>query len=510
MDRNHIISLLPDPTNAKMLLFERQHTADIMKTILEYHKKWQNDYDKIARQFIRENNVETARAIFDFLKKNIKYKVEPGTQQTVKSPAIMLLDGLGDCKHYSLFTVGVFDALKRMGIPVDIRYRFAAYNRGDVPKHVFAILKQNGQEYWVDPVLQRFDQRSPRPSDFKDYTPDGKEVKPNVGELYAISGVGEDTFIDYWEVDEMGKLTLKKFFQGQKTNLQNLGKGVKKVAHGMEVNAQNLAKGAKITAKNIAQGAKKISLAPGRNAYLALMKINFGRIASQLWKKAAYDTNSANWKKVEQRWKQLGGNPAVLHVALRKGRDYWNKRHPNQRINGEYNMGMITDLYDSYSNGFDNWVAWSENGSTDPDAMIGEPVSTAALLAAAAPIISAMAALLAALNVKEDRSDELPSMPVPGSAQDSSVMQDTSYSQASDYSTYSDYTPTAAVVPPSYTNEVDSLIPTEEKGVLDDFSNSLKDFYYNNKKTIWIVGGVAAAMYIIPRVLPNKTRRRRR
>lgn len=78
--------LMPYQGNVKQIKAE-QSTGDIIEAITRAHKQHAGDYAKIAKFFKGRTKRQTAQNIFNFLKRNIKYKIEPGAAQTVKSPA---------------------------------------------------------------------------------------------------------------------------------------------------------------------------------------------------------------------------------------------------------------------------------------------------------------------------------------------------------------------------------------------------------------------------------------
>ena len=167
------------------MIVENQSTKDIMQQIIETHKRYKSDYDKISDQFWKGSVKSTCKYLFDFLKNNVKYDVEPDYRQSVKSPAAILstgryANGGNDCKHYSLFQAGILDSLSRKGYKIDWCYRFANYKLFQtLPHHVFVVVKINGVEYWCDPVLQYWNQRKPYINKI-----DRKMA------LYSISGIG--------------------------------------------------------------------------------------------------------------------------------------------------------------------------------------------------------------------------------------------------------------------------------------------------------------------------------
>ena len=163
ISKNMVLQKLAPFTNFKKVLIEDQSTGDIIQGILDNHDNYQSQYDKISEMFIDDNEVETAKNVFKFLKDNVPYYVEPIEKQTLRSPsAIISIKQGADCKSYASFINGIMSSLNRKGIfKVPLAYRFASY-RYDTrePQHVFAVLYPNTKnEVWVDPVLNKFDQR---------------------------------------------------------------------------------------------------------------------------------------------------------------------------------------------------------------------------------------------------------------------------------------------------------------------------------------------------------------
>ena len=163
ISKNAVLQKLAPFTNFKKVLIDDQNTSDIIQGILDNHDNYQNEYDKISEMFIGDNEVETARNVFNFLKQNVPYYIEPIEKQTLRSPsAIVCMKQGADCKSYASFINGIMNSLNRKGIfRVPLAYRFASY-RYDTkePQHVFAVLYPGTKnEVWVDPVLAKFDQR---------------------------------------------------------------------------------------------------------------------------------------------------------------------------------------------------------------------------------------------------------------------------------------------------------------------------------------------------------------
>jgi hypothetical protein len=185
MEVNKILGKLRPFQNRTVLVSNYQNSSDIIKEIIKAHAKYSSEYDKISKYFWKGSARATANYIFDYLKKNVNYDIEPDTKQTVKSPSAIVAQGYGDCKHYSLFTAGILDSLRRSGKPINWAYRFANYKLfARTPHHVFVVMDpKTNNETWIDPVLEFFDNKKP----YVNAT--DKNYKQMA--LYSISGVGK-------------------------------------------------------------------------------------------------------------------------------------------------------------------------------------------------------------------------------------------------------------------------------------------------------------------------------
>jgi hypothetical protein len=168
--------------NQKILSYD-QSTNDIINAILKQHNKSLKEYDKLYYFFDCGNYYDTAKKIFNYLKNNIQYQIEPDTLQTVGTPAYILATKKGDCKHFSLMFAGLLDAYRRnTGEKFDLAYRFAGYDGSKTPEHVFVVINPESQkEIWCDAVLDYFNEKK-EPNFYKD-----KKIQ-NMA-LMALSGI---------------------------------------------------------------------------------------------------------------------------------------------------------------------------------------------------------------------------------------------------------------------------------------------------------------------------------
>jgi hypothetical protein len=269
MDKNILLGKLTPFSNQRRLLINEQQVKDIVSAMLEAHKTYASEYDKISDNFYSGSAVQTAKKIFEFLKKNIKYTVDSEASQKIMSPSAIISIGKNDCKNYALFIVGVLDSLKRKGyFKNKVFYRFASYRLLDsIPHHTFAVVvDNNGNEVFVDPVLSSFNER-------KTYF--HKIDKTPKMSLYSISGI----------------FTKKP-----------------KPAATAKIDPKGLTKA---PAKKVVV---KIALAPARGAFLLLVGLNFTGLATKLKKAFSTDSN-----KINNFWNNLGGNTNELLRKVEQG-----------------------------------------------------------------------------------------------------------------------------------------------------------------------------------------------
>lgn len=276
-DKNVILGKITPFQNRKNLVKQNQNVPDIMSAMLSAHEIYAPEYDKFSADFYTGSDVGTAKKLFSFLKQNIQYKIDSENNQQIMSPSGILSIGKNDCKNYSLFIIGVLDSLKRKGlIKNDIFYRFASYKMFDeVPHHVFAVMKdKNGKEYFIDPVLSKFNQRKPYFHKI--------DKSPKMA-IYSVSGI-----------NQVGLFGSKR-----------------KKAAAAPAASQAAPAAAEKPKKKIVL---KIALAPARGAFLALVGLNFLGLATKL--KNSFDNYAG---KTENWWKNLGGNPNELLRKVNQG-----------------------------------------------------------------------------------------------------------------------------------------------------------------------------------------------
>lgn len=168
ISKNTILGKLTPFLNHQNMVVENQDVNDIISGILKTHNKYIDEYDKIFPYFIGSDLQETSKNIYDFLKKNVPYLIESNELQFLKSPA-SIISTPSDCKSYSLMACGIADSIRRnTGEDIEVVYRFASYDPFDkIPQHVFCVVRGDGEEFWIDPVLNKFNEKK-QPYFYKD------------------------------------------------------------------------------------------------------------------------------------------------------------------------------------------------------------------------------------------------------------------------------------------------------------------------------------------------------
>jgi hypothetical protein len=332
MEPNTLLGKLPSYQYKSLLIANNQSVRDIITEVINCHKEFANHYDQIASDFDRGTVREIAKALFDFCKQNIRYKIEPQSMQTTKSPAAIIALGTGDCKHYAGFIAGVLDALKRRGKNIDWKFRFASYNYFDnVPQHVFVVVDDGGKELWIDPVLGSLNQRLDpayiidktvsmplmRLSGLSEQYPvdtellDDKDMELDPNLLSAIK-----ILLDYKVLDTQGRVS--------QDVINSLSKTLPQEKFDLVASAFQQIRTAALGGflDDVWQGVKMVTLAIPRTAYLQLVLLNFNGMATKLYH-VIYDEHNKlrpEAQDVKNKWESLGGNWASLLINVVGGK----------------------------------------------------------------------------------------------------------------------------------------------------------------------------------------------
>lgn len=279
-DIKKVYKLLSPAKNNAVKTIENQSTNDIIQQVLTQHKANAIEAKKIAHLFDGGNLYSTCEIIWNFLKYQIPYQVEPSEKQSTKTLSRILYDAMNkkgnDCKHYSSFTGAILSAL---GYDKDFVYRFAGYSSyHNTPTHVYCVAKDGDGKIYIDAVINGFDLEKPYKMKI--------DKKANMS-LYSLSGVDDTLILD-----------------------PQVGGVFSKVKKAVKKTAGKVATPLKTAAKAVKNYALTTSLAIPRNAFLLLIRFNVHGWATGMQK--------LSWDQLKW-WATLGGNRTELQKVIKEG-----------------------------------------------------------------------------------------------------------------------------------------------------------------------------------------------
>lgn len=451
---NNLLECLPPYEDQWIVITGKQSVKDIIHEVLDSHEEFKPFYDRIALFFDGDTTEDICKNLYDFLKKNIKYREEKEDDQTTAVPTGILIRGFGDCKHYSTFSGGVLDALNRLKDKgIKWSYRFASYDPFNKnPHHVFVVVKDGNDEIWIDPTPGS-DQNTPlwyldkkvstmalrrniaglgylepialtaeaeQPATDTVYlAPDQLPIQPNEEPSPVYTDALEETQAEEEVTPELQNAieTLLQYGimndQGEisDTVLNNLAPtlGIDQfelISSARNVVLTELEKAVTVGSffSKLWTGVKKVTLAVPRNAYLSLVAINAFGFATKLHN-AIYNEDGTYWQPGQQqlydKWKKLGGTWTNLRNAIESGAK---KKALLGQIDFDQSGNQVSpdcldDYYQSRLTGY-----YSEPGTVG----IAPVAAAAAWYTAAAAIIAALTPLILGILKQRAQANQLP------------------------------------------------------------------------------------------------------
>ena len=325
--RSDAVKILPRPSFTTNVNYVSGFNQDIISVLHSNLPRAVRQTREISAHFKGGSDLETARKIWDFLKREIKYKRDREGYQDIKLPGRFVAEGTGDCKSYSLFTAAI---LQNLGIPFKIRY--TSYTSDPTPQHVY-IITDSG--IIIDGVWNAFNSQ-------KKFT----HKKDYPMQISTLAGVGCNNNCRQPNINGtvmlgdsgIGKLSLKKAAQSVKkavkktaSKVQDAAKktGVVKAAAKAQTAAKNtgiiraaakvqtaakntgiIKTAAKLQDKLKNMSGKTVVLTPVRRAYRTLVAVNFRGWANKL------AAGKADARKI---WEKVGGSFSELDKSIDAG-----------------------------------------------------------------------------------------------------------------------------------------------------------------------------------------------
>ena len=268
--------------------------------------------------FKADNERDTARNIWQYLRNRIQYKRDPDTSQDIKLPRRFHHDKNGDCKSYSLNALAIYKAAYP---DLPVAFKYTAYDAdAKEPTHVYAVVKdRNGKNIVIDGCYNFFDSE-------KGYT----LALPLTWDM-QVRILSDNTSANNWYANLHPEDAYEvKQLIAHKAQLE-LAK--QKVASGeMSVNdchalcdqiSDSLNAPKKKRVKKHSAGENALhwldiaTLAIGRGAYDALVAINLNGMADKLM--ILHAKYPKQWKHVAKIYYELGGYEKALLKAAKIG-----------------------------------------------------------------------------------------------------------------------------------------------------------------------------------------------
>lgn len=231
--------------------------------------------------------IEAGKLTGEWIRENIKYKLDPFNEQNIQLPSSLLRTKNGDCKSLSLLFLAIMEAAG-----YNAGFRFVSYKANKPFTHVYNYICISENKFHTFDCciknlkeLQHFKHKKDMRVNYLAGVPVmiGEDInglsKPTVNQLLT-----DDRFMG--EPDYIGK---KKFFK-------NLGNTIKKQV-GKEI-----------------KFVKGVGLAPARGPFLLLLDVNFRGLARKM-----NEVREKNPKLYEEFWLKLGGKIDSLNKAVAKG-----------------------------------------------------------------------------------------------------------------------------------------------------------------------------------------------
>lgn len=283
--------------------FNNGLNADIITTLEKNFPEAYEQVNTYSQKFAGANIEDTCYRVWKFLKDNITYKADGAVHQKIKLPSRFIADAEGDCKSFSLFAASVLAHYYK------VAFRYVSFNSNSTPTHVYVIARDNaGKTIIVDGVWHSFNSQ-------KQYT----HKIDHWMKISTLSGLGTLEEIPTSEIARRIKKwynLLENYTAGSSERARirariNQLEAVYKSRTGQNGIGDKEKRDARKKAGK-ASGAKKIALAPGRAAFLELVRLNVRGLAHKL-SKLTPDKATAKWKK-------LGGNPTKILNAITIGK----------------------------------------------------------------------------------------------------------------------------------------------------------------------------------------------
>lgn len=152
LKRNNIYSRIKPADGKSKHITTFQNAKEIVQSLKKAEYNSRPVSKELAKIFCEPNKKTTAAKVWYFLRTQIQYEAEPKTDQTSKEINRFIKDGIGDCKHFATFAVGVLNACG-----IKTVFTFVGQDKNQKkPNHAYATAFIDNERIVIDPCRKRF------------------------------------------------------------------------------------------------------------------------------------------------------------------------------------------------------------------------------------------------------------------------------------------------------------------------------------------------------------------
>jgi len=385
--------LFPKPKGDAVLIKKGASVEDTLRLMPKVIDETLTDTARLAKQIKGETLLETCRNAWRFVYNHIQYRPDAFGKEQVRRPARSFSERvLGvDCDCYTVFLVSL---LRNLNVR-NIILRVTMYPKSTGWQHVYpVVIAPDGSEIIIDCVTNRFNYEVP-------YT---KKLDQPIMDLYYLNGIDDSQEMGLSLISDTSDLSMdasdllsgsddldglfSRIAEGVKNVAQKVGDGVKQAAQKV---GNAVSKG--VNAINKVNPATLLL----RAGFLAAMKLNLMGVAEKLRFAYLTEAEAKNqggnidrymklkgvMRKAESIFYKAGGKPDNLKKAILQG-----KGNADGLVQAAGLSGVsVPDANSPISSiiGKDIWMdEFAADGAVN--GTLGEPVTTAAITAAAGVI----------------------------------------------------------------------------------------------------------------------------
>lgn len=133
MQRFTASKLLPPPNYRRNVAQIFGDNIDIQNTIERYLPEAIEQTKLLAPYFVGKSDYETGFNVWQFLRNELKYRIDSPKSQDIRLPNFLIASGIGDCKSFALFSAAIL---------INLGYRVAFVYSGyksdtTTPTHIY-------------------------------------------------------------------------------------------------------------------------------------------------------------------------------------------------------------------------------------------------------------------------------------------------------------------------------------------------------------------------------------